>query len=112
MIPSVAWYKEWFGEDYLDLYAHRDAGEAREHVDFVERLFEESRPHAVLDLACGAGRHTRELRKRGYRGLGTDLSLTLLAQGADIPRVAADASARTSVCWRRSSASCDRGVGA
>ncbi len=86
----MAWYKEWFGEDYLELYAHRDAGEARGHVDFVERLFAEARPHAVLDLACGAGRHTRELRKRGYRVLGTDLSLTLLAQGADIPRVAGD----------------------
>ncbi|MCZ6507416.1 MAG: methyltransferase domain-containing protein [Acidobacteria bacterium] len=86
----MAWYKEWFGEDYLELYAHHDAGEARDHVDFVERLFAQARPHAVLDLACGAGRHTRELRKRGYRVLGTDLSLTLLAQGADIPRVAGD----------------------
>ena len=90
MIPPVAWYKEWFGEDYLDLYAHRDAGEAQGHIDFVEALFTESKPRAVLDLACGAGRHTRELRKRGHRALGTDLSMTLLAQGADIPRVAAD----------------------
>jgi SAM-dependent methyltransferase len=90
MILAVAWYKEWFGEDYLELYAHRDAGEARGHVDFVERLFAQERPHAVLDLACGAGRHTRELRRRGHRVLGTDLSVTLLAQGADIPRVAGD----------------------
>jgi len=90
MIPAVAWYKEWFGEDYLELYAHRDAGEARGHIDFVEALFTERKPCAVLDLACGAGRHTRELRKRGHRALGTDLSLTLLAQGADIPRVAGD----------------------
>lgn len=90
MISPVAWYKEWFGEDYLDLYAHRDAGEARGHIDFVESLFSEDRPRAVLDLACGAGRHTRELRRRGHRALGTDLSITLLAQGADLPRVAAD----------------------
>ena len=90
MIPAVAWYKEWFGEDYLDLYAHRDAGEARGHIDFVESLFSALRPRAVLDLACGAGRHTRELRQRGYRALGTDLSLTLLAQDATIPRVAGD----------------------
>lgn len=86
----MAWYKEWFGEDYLELYAHRDAGEASGHVDFVSGLFEGGQPGAILDLACGAGRHTRELRKRGYRTLGTDLSLTLLGQGADIPRVAAD----------------------
>lgn len=86
----MAWYKEWFGEDYLDLYAHRDAGEAQGHIDFVEALFTDRKPLAVLDLACGAGRHTRELRKRGHRALGTDLSITLLAQGADIPRVAGD----------------------
>jgi SAM-dependent methyltransferase len=91
MIAAVtAWYKEWFGEDYLQLYAHRDAGEARRHVDFIERLLGDARPHAVLDLACGAGRHLRELRRRGRRTLGTDLSLTLLAQGSDLPRVAAD----------------------
>jgi SAM-dependent methyltransferase len=90
MIPGVAWYKEWFGEDYLELYAHRDAGEAERHVDFTARLFGDEQPRAVLDLACGAGRHTRELRRRGFRALGTDLSLTLLGQGADLPRVAAD----------------------
>ncbi len=86
----MAWYKEWFGEDYLELYSHRDAGEASGHIDFVEQALEGNRPRAVLDLACGAGRHTRELRSRGYRALGTDLSLTLLAQGADLPRVGAD----------------------
>ncbi len=34
----MAWYKEWFGEEYLELYAHRDAGEASRHLDFVEPL--------------------------------------------------------------------------
>ncbi len=86
----MAWYKEWFGEEYLELYAHRDEGEARAHVDFVERTFDGERPRAVLDLACGAGRHTRELRRRGHRALGTDLSLTLLVQGIELPTVAAD----------------------
>jgi SAM-dependent methyltransferase len=60
----VAWYKEWFGEDYLELYAHRDVGEAE--------------------------RHTLALRKRGYRALGLDLSLTLLTQPPPFPRVAGD----------------------
>jgi SAM-dependent methyltransferase len=89
----VAWYKEWFGEDYLELYAHRDVGEAERHTDFVERTLtagEGSRPGAVLDLACGAGRHTLALRKRGYRALGLDLSLTLLTQPPPFPRVAGD----------------------
>ncbi len=89
MIPLVAWFKEWFGEEYLELYSHRDAPEAEAHVDFVERCLGGPRPGAVLDLACGAGRHTLALRRRGYRALGVDLSLTLLVhmQG---PKVAGD----------------------
>ncbi len=85
----AAWYKEWFRTDYLDLYAHRDTGEAVRHVEFVRQLLDEP-PRAVLDLACGAGRHTAALRAAGIRTLGTDLSLTLLAQDPDLPRVAAD----------------------
>jgi SAM-dependent methyltransferase len=86
----VAWYKEWFGEDYLELYAHRDREEAGRHVDFVERHLGGERPRAVLDLACGSGRHTEELRHRGYRCLGIDLSLTLLTVAKGLPRVGGD----------------------
>jgi len=87
----VAWYKEWFGEEYLELYAHRDESEAELHVDFVERHLGRCPgrcPSAVLDLACGAGRHTAALRRRGFRTLGVDLSLTLLAHMGDLPKVA------------------------
>ena len=86
----MAWYKEWFGEEYLELYAHRDRGEAERHVEFVEALFGEEPPSAVLDLACGAGRHTAALRRRGHRVVGVDLSKTLLAQAPSLPRVAGD----------------------
>jgi SAM-dependent methyltransferase len=85
----MPWYKEWFGEEYLELYSHRDESEAEEHADFVERHLG-GRPRAVLDLACGAGRHTAALRRRGYRTLGLDLSLTLLARAQGLPRVAGD----------------------
>lgn len=90
MIAAMAWFKEWFGEEYLELYAHRDESEAERHVDFVERCLGGTRqPDAVLDLACGAGRHTLALRRRGYRALGIDLSLTLLARMHG-PKVAGD----------------------
>jgi len=86
----MAWYKEWFGQDYLDLYAHRDAEEADANVAFVAEALGPERPRAVLDLACGSGRHTEALRRRGFRALGVDLSLTLLARRPDLPRVCGD----------------------
>ncbi len=86
----MPWYKEWFGEEYLELYSHRDRGEAEVHLNFVEQVFSGAPPRAVLDLACGAGRHTEALRQRGFRALGVDLSLTLLTQNPDLPRVAGD----------------------
>ena len=33
-----AWYEDWFGEDYLKVYPHRDEAEARQQVDFVARI--------------------------------------------------------------------------
>jgi SAM-dependent methyltransferase len=89
-MAGMAWYKEWFGEEYLGLYSHRDEQEAEAHVDFVERQLGHPRPRAVLDLACGAGRHTAALRRRGYRTVGVDLSLTLLAHAGGLQRVAGD----------------------
>jgi SAM-dependent methyltransferase len=87
---TVAWYKEWFGTEYLEIYSHRDQGEAERHIDFVMRTLGGAPPRAVLDLACGAGRHTQALRRRGIRALGADLSLVLLSEPPRQPGVAAD----------------------
>jgi SAM-dependent methyltransferase len=86
----MAWYRQWFGDEYLDLYSHRDSGEAEMHVRFVLERLGPQAPRAVLDLACGAGRHTAALRQHGLRALGVDLSVTLLLRGVGLPRVAAD----------------------
>jgi len=78
----MTWYQEWFGEEYLELYAHRDDEEARRQVAF----FREHAGHAngvVLDLACGTGRHLTELNAEGYEAVGCDLSFTLLRTGID-----------------------------
>jgi SAM-dependent methyltransferase len=78
----VTWYQEWFGEAYLELYAHRDNHEARQQVAF----FRERLPGVdglVLDLACGMGRHLTELNCDGFMAVGCDLSFTLLRTGID-----------------------------
>ncbi|QQR74690.1 MAG: methyltransferase domain-containing protein [Holophagales bacterium] len=86
----VAWYRDWFGEEYLELYAHRDAGEADRHIDFVASVLAPRRPRRVLDLACGAGRHSTALARRGFAVCGVDLSLTLLGKSPDLARVRGD----------------------
>jgi SAM-dependent methyltransferase len=75
----VSWYHTAFGERYLELYAHRDAAEAARALD---TLFGKAFPAGkqVLDLACGSGRYLRELRRRGARVVGLDLSWTLLEE--------------------------------
>lgn len=73
----MTWYQEWFGEEYLDLYSYRDEEEARRQVDFFAATIG-SVKGAVLDLACGTGRHLQGLRPRGYQSFGCDLSYVLL----------------------------------
>jgi SAM-dependent methyltransferase len=89
----MAWFQEWFGEEYLELYSHRDATEARQQVAFFQK---ECGPVEgfVLDLACGTGRHIEELSALGYHAAGCDLSFTLLRTGVEeygyMPVVRAD----------------------
>lgn len=85
----MAWYQQWFGEEYLELYAHRDQGEADAHVSAVARQVGGLGGLRVLDLACGTGRHTEGLRREGAIAFGVDLSRTLLARSRVRRHVAA-----------------------
>lgn len=87
-IPQTPeWYRDWFGEEYLALYPHRDEDEARAGVELILRTC--GKPQGLtLDLACGAGRHLVEFERSGFRGVGLDLSRTLLQQARAIdPRL-------------------------
>ena len=52
-------------------------------VNFIEESLGVERGGALLDLACGTGRHAVELAKRGYQVVGFDLSLAMLALAGD-----------------------------
>lgn len=92
--PGEPWFREWFGETYLEVYPHRDRAEARRAVElFLERADPGREGARVLDLACGAGRHLGSLARAGFRPVGLDLSRPLLRRAAasfDGPLVRAD----------------------
>lgn len=72
------WFEEWFQEDYLALYPHRDAADAGRLVALLTRLVPWQDGMRVLDVACGPGRHARAFTTAGARCTGVDLSMTLL----------------------------------
>ncbi len=72
------WFEEWFGEEYLQLYPHRDAAEAGRAVDLILGSVGFVPGWRVLDVACGAGRHARAFEAAGARCVGLDLSAALL----------------------------------
>ena len=81
------WFEEWFGEEYLTLYPHRDDQEACRAIDLIARRALLTPRARVLDLACGAGRHLRLLDDH-YEAVGLDLSPALL-RGARVQDAAA-----------------------
>ena len=71
------WFERWFGEEYIALYPHRNAAEAETVVSLIEQTIHPVKVARVLDLACGAGRHSRALCRRWWT-TGLDLSEVLL----------------------------------
>ena len=75
-LKDSPWYKSWFDSSYYhQLYKNRDQQEA---TDFINHLMDVLQPPAnakMIDVGCGAGRHSRELAKKGYDVIGIDLSI-------------------------------------
>jgi len=87
------WFEEWFGEEYLTLYPHRDDDEAAEVANLIALRLHVPDGSPALDLACGAGRHALPLGSRWWT-VGLDLSPALLrvarAKDPAFPLVRAD----------------------
>ncbi|MFH1367554.1 MAG: class I SAM-dependent methyltransferase [Elusimicrobiota bacterium] len=75
------WWKCFFTEDYLRQYEARYLTRARTRKE-TRAILKILRPAAgarILDLACGQGRISIELAKKGYRVTGVDYSKYLLS---------------------------------
>lgn len=74
------WYENWFNTPYYHiLYKNRDNQEA---AAFIDNLFEHFHPEpnaALLDIACGRGRHAKYMSDKGFMTTGIDLSESSIA---------------------------------
>ena len=74
-INNPAWFRQWFDSVfYHQLYANRSEKEA---IDFIDALLNELAPaekSSMLDLGCGAGRHSKYLASKGFNVTGLDLA--------------------------------------
>jgi SAM-dependent methyltransferase len=73
------WWRTWFNNIYLDVYAHRDDNQAIEEVKTTLSVLPIQTHHQILDLCCGNGRHSRALYNQGFTNIhGIDYSYPLL----------------------------------
>jgi SAM-dependent methyltransferase len=81
-VSEKYWFEDWFADEhYLALYRHRNSEEASQALDLIEKTTHLAKDAPILDLACGAGRHSIGLAKRGYTNItGIDLSPTLIRE--------------------------------
>ena len=69
------WYAYWFDTPYYHiLYKERDEEEAELFMNALTSFLKLKRKAAILDLACGKGRHSLYLNELGYDVTGIDLS--------------------------------------
>lgn len=72
---SRKWFHNWFNSPYYHiLYNHRDNDEAEFFIDNLCAYLKPAPDSRLLDIACGRGRHSNYLNKKGYDVTGIDLS--------------------------------------
>ena len=76
------WYKEWFGEEYLIVYQHRDDSDAKQLIKPIIKNTKITKESKLLDLACGNGRHAFLISDYTPNVIGLDLSGHLLDEAS------------------------------
>jgi SAM-dependent methyltransferase len=67
----TSFFSDFFGELQLDAKSEE---QTRAEVDALERELSLAAPQRILDVPCGAGRHSIELARRGHRVTGIDFN--------------------------------------
>jgi cyclopropane fatty-acyl-phospholipid synthase-like methyltransferase len=73
------WFEDWFNtEEYLEVYKNRNEKEALKLVELILENISVNAGAKVLDMACGAGRHSILFSQKGFDVTAVDLSPMLL----------------------------------
>ena len=79
-MSEQAWYRDWFNSPfYHKLYFERDEKEAETFISTLIDYLEPAAGSYMLDVACGRGRHSRNLAEKGFKVTGIDISLESIA---------------------------------
>jgi SAM-dependent methyltransferase len=71
------WFQNWFNSPYYHiLYKQRDDEEAELFIDNLCSFLKPDKNSRILDIACGRGRHSIYLNKKGFDVTGIDLSFS------------------------------------
>lgn len=75
-MPSTKeWFAKWFDSPYYHLLYHeRDEDEAKAFIDNLIAFLKPLSNAAMLDVACGKGRHALQLNSHGFEVCAYDLS--------------------------------------
>jgi SAM-dependent methyltransferase len=79
-----AWYDDVFTEHFALLEPAGAQASAERDVEFLLAAAEPPAGAAILDVACGVGRHAIELAHRGYHVTGVDSSLAQLLRASEL----------------------------
>jgi len=72
------WWRNFFNEDYVDIYGTEDAKKSVLEVEGVISILKPKPGSRILDLCCGYGRHAIGLAAKGFNLTGFDFSPVLL----------------------------------
>jgi SAM-dependent methyltransferase len=82
-IPPSDWYMNIWS---LDIKDQSWVEQTPKQVDFIINVLELTGKERILDLACGYGRHSLELARRGYNVVGVDITPSYIEYGTQMSK--------------------------
>jgi SAM-dependent methyltransferase len=78
-----SWFKRWFDSSfYHQLYGNRNEKEGADFIDGLIGVLQPGINSTMLDLGCGAGRHSKYLASKGFKVTGIDLAFSSIRSAA------------------------------